>query len=407
MVYAGAWSFVGALSWTTAAVYLVRDVGMTPLQLVLTGTALEVSYFLFEIPTGVVADLYSRRLSLVIAAVISGLAMIITGAVPTVAAVLIAAALWGAGWTFRSGAEDAWLADEIGPEQLGPTYQRAAQVERVTGLLGIGAAVGLALIDLGLPLMVAGAITLVLAAFVALAMPERGFTKPVRTQRGHLREAAGTARNGARLVRSRPLLLLVLAIGFVLGMWAEGFDRLWEAHLLVDIGLPEVGGLGDVAWFGITGAGTLVLSFAVAAPLVSRLGRLDQAGLARFLLVMHAVLMLTAAGFALAGSLWLALGTFWATTVVRELAGAPYRTWLNGTITDSSVRATVLSITGVAGSAGEWAGGPLLGAIGSRWSIRTALVTGALLLAPALVLFGRVVRHHGTETELATARLTP
>src|SRR5688572_174323 len=132
LVYAGVWSFVGALSWTTTAVYLVREVGMSPLQLVLTGTALEVSYFILEIPTGVVADLHSRRLSLVIAAVISGLAMILTGAVPTVAAVLVAAAIWGAGWTFRSGAEDAWLADEIGAERLGLVYQRAAQLERVT-----------------------------------------------------------------------------------------------------------------------------------------------------------------------------------------------------------------------------------------------------------------------------------
>lgn len=406
MVYAGTWSFVGALSWTTAAVYLVRDVGMTPLQLVLTGTALEVSYFLFEIPTGVVADLYSRRLSLVIAAVVSAAAMIMTGALPNVTAVLVAAALWGAGWTFRSGAEDAWLADEVGPEQLGSVYQRAAQVERMTGLLGIGAAVGLAVVDLQLPLLVAGCITLALAGFVALAMPEHGFSRPTTTQRGgHLREAAATARTGARLVRSRPLLVLVLGIAFVVGTWAEGFDRLWEAHLLIDVGLPELGVLGDVAWFGITGAGTLVLSFAVAAPLVSRVGRLDQEGLARFLLIMHGVLMVTAVGFALAGSLWLALGTYWATTVVRELAGAPYRTWLNGTITDSSVRATVLSIAGVSGSAGEWAGGPLLGAIGSRWSIRTALVTGTLLLAPALVLFARAVRHHGTETELAAATL--
>ena len=120
---------------------------------------------------------------------------------------------------------------------------------------------------------------------------------------------------------------------------------------------------------------------------------------------MHGVLMVTALGFALAGSLWLALGTYWATTVVRELAGAPYRTWLNGTITDSSVRATVLSIAGVAGSAGEWAGGPILGAVGNRWSVRTALATGALLLAPALVLFGRAVRHHGRDADLAEATL--
>jgi hypothetical protein len=65
----------------------------------------------------------------------------------------------------------------------------------------------------------------------------------------------------------------------------------------------------------------------------------------------------------------------------------------------------VLSIAGVAGSAGEWAGGPLLGAVGTRWSVRTALATGALLLAPALVLFGRAVAHHGREADLAAARL--
>ena len=37
-----------------------------PLQLVLVGTTLELACFLFEIPTGIVADLYSRRLSVVI-----------------------------------------------------------------------------------------------------------------------------------------------------------------------------------------------------------------------------------------------------------------------------------------------------------------------------------------------------
>ncbi|HEY9376144.1 MAG TPA: hypothetical protein VIQ02_03510, partial [Jiangellaceae bacterium] len=146
LAYTGVWAFVGSLSWTTAAVYLIRDVGMTPLQLVLTGTALEVGYFLFEIPTGVVADLYSRRLSLVVAAVISGTAMVITGAVQSAAVVIAAAALWGIGWTFRSGAEDAWLADELGAGSLGVAYQRSAQLARLTGLAGIAAAVALALV---------------------------------------------------------------------------------------------------------------------------------------------------------------------------------------------------------------------------------------------------------------------
>jgi MFS transporter, DHA3 family, tetracycline resistance protein len=123
MLYQGVWSFVSALSWTTAVVYFLRDVHMTPLELVLAGTALEVSYFAFEVPTGVVADLYSRKLSMVASAVLSGAAMVLIGAVPEVAGVLAGMALWGFAWTFRSGAEDAWLADEVGPDLLGRAYQ--------------------------------------------------------------------------------------------------------------------------------------------------------------------------------------------------------------------------------------------------------------------------------------------
>ena len=46
-----------------------------------TGTALEVAYFLFEVPTGVVADLRSRKVSVVVAAFVSGAAMLLIGAV--------------------------------------------------------------------------------------------------------------------------------------------------------------------------------------------------------------------------------------------------------------------------------------------------------------------------------------
>lgn len=93
LVYTGVWGFVGALSWTTAAVYLIRDVGMSPLQLVLAGTALEVAYFLCEVPTGVLADLYSRRLSLIVSAVVSGIGMVLVGLAPSPTAVLLAMAL--------------------------------------------------------------------------------------------------------------------------------------------------------------------------------------------------------------------------------------------------------------------------------------------------------------------------
>ena len=404
LVYAGAWAFVGALSWTTAAVYLVREAGLSPLQLVLAGTALEVAYFVSEVPTGVLADLYSRRLSLVVSAVVCGLGMAAVGLANGAVTVLAGMALWGFGWTFRSGAEDAWLADEVGAEWLGSAYQRGAQVERVAGLAGIGAAVALASVDLRLPLLCAGAVAVVLGAFLAAAMPETGFRRPERAEGmgGSVSAALQTAVAGRRAVAAHPVLLLVLGVAFVVGAWSEGWDRLWEAHLILDVGLPGLFGLDDVAWFGVLAAGTLVISFAVAAPLVARIERLGPQRLPRLLVLLHALLLATALAFALADHVWLAVSAYWATTVVRSLTAAPYRTWLNLSIADSSARATVLSITNLADSAGQWGGGPALGWVGTWWTVRAALAAGALCQLPALALLGGAARRGRAEPGVVT-----
>ena len=77
--------------------------------------------------------------------------------------------------------------------------------------------------------------------------------------------------------------------------------------------------------------------------------------------------------FALTGSIWVAiaalLGVFFAATSPAH----SINTWLNEQITDSSVRATVISIRGQANAVGQAAGGPVLGVIGNVWGIRAAL----------------------------------
>lgn len=119
----------------------------------LVGTVMELAVFLFEVPTGIVADIHSRRLSIVIGQAVMGFAIIIVGSFAVTWAILAAWALWGIGYTFTSGAQDAWLADEVGEERLAGIYLRGAQVSRVFALLGIGASVGLALVDLRLPIL--------------------------------------------------------------------------------------------------------------------------------------------------------------------------------------------------------------------------------------------------------------
>jgi MFS family permease len=115
-------------SFTPLAVYYVTTVGLDPLQLVLVGTVLEGTIILFEIPTGIVADVFSRRLSVVLGRVLFGLAFVLEGSVPVFGAILLAEVIRGIGETFLSGASQAWLADEVGDARVGPIFLRAAHV---------------------------------------------------------------------------------------------------------------------------------------------------------------------------------------------------------------------------------------------------------------------------------------
>ncbi len=394
LVYRGTESFATALGWTLAPVYFVQVVGMDALQLVLAGTFMEIAYFLFEVPTGVVADSYSRRTSVIVAQLIMGVAFLITGLVASVEPILAAMALLGFGWTFKSGAIDAWLADEVGPERLGREYQRGAQVARILSLLGIAAAVALALVDLRLPIAAGGIVLLGLGAFLAFAMPESGFQPAAREDVSALRSMTGTARRGGRLIWARPILLLVLGITFFGGMWSEAVDRLWEAHFLTNIGVPDFAGFNSIVWFGVLNAGAVVLAIAVAQPLARRFAGASWRGMTWSLFILDAAMLVGTLAFALAGSFGAAVLAYWSICVARSLAAPVYSTWLNANIEDSTVRATVLSLTNLGDSAGEWGGGPALGLVGNAFGIRAALAAGAAALSPALLLYALALRRH-------------
>src|ERR1700704_5647116 len=139
------------LVWTLAPVYFVTVVGMSPLQLVLVGTFMELTIFICEVPTGIVADVVSRKLSIVIGYLVMGVAIVFCGVVAQPWAVMAAWSVWGFGYTFTSGAIDAWLADEIGVENVRPVYLRSAQVSRLCALAAIGGSVALGLVSLRLP----------------------------------------------------------------------------------------------------------------------------------------------------------------------------------------------------------------------------------------------------------------
>jgi MFS transporter, DHA3 family, tetracycline resistance protein len=399
--YRGVEAFAFGLGWTVAPILFVRELGLSPLELVLAGTALELAYFAFEIPTGIVADLYGRRRSTIIGVLGLGLGFIATGLAGGIAVVLAAAAFMGFTWTFKSGAEDAWITDEVGSENVGRSFHAGAQAARVGGLLGIAAAVGLALVDLRLPIVAGGVVMLALGAALALTMRETGFVSARGESASAFAAMAGTATQGGSLIRRSPMLLLIAGIAFCLGASDEGFDRLWEAQFLLEVGVPGFWGLDQVVWFGVLAAGAIVLAIAVAKPVATRLSAAPPRRMAQGLLVFDAFRLVGLLAFAFAGAFALALASFWAARLARSLAAPVHDTWVNANVEDSTIRATVLSMTNVFESAGEWGGGPVLGGVGNVFGVRAAIAGSALALLPALGLYARAVRHHGREPALA------
>jgi DHA3 family tetracycline resistance protein-like MFS transporter len=395
----GSFALFFTLWSTVASVYRIEVVHLDPLRLVLLGTALEVAVFLFEVPTGVLADTYGRRRSVITGCILMGCGFALEGAIPEFVTVLAAQAVWGVGYTFISGALEAWIADEDPDRDLGTVYLRGEQADYLGSFVGIPASVLLGLVALNLPLVAGGILTIALGLWLGLAMPERNFRPSPREGRSSLQHAASTARLGVRLVRSRPVLLMLLAAALFAGMSEEGFDRLNPKQFLDVVGLLSVGNLDPVVWFGVIGAGGLVFSYLAAGVIARWLDVGSPAVAARLLLALDALMIAGMLAFALAGSFAFALGAFWFATLVRRVAEPVYLTWINEGL-EPGVRATVISMSSQAGALGEASAGPVIGAIGNLSGVRPALTLASLILSPTLLLYARAMGRGGVKSDL-------
>jgi DHA3 family tetracycline resistance protein-like MFS transporter len=391
VILSGASSLFYALVFTVNIVYQVETVRLNPLQLVLVGTLLESVCFLFQVPTGILADMYSRRWAVVLGVLLIGAGFLVEGAIPRFGAVLAAQVLWGLGATLKDGADAAWVADEVGAERAGQVYLRAGQIGAVAALLGVAASVGLASVRLNLPIVLGGMLFLALGAVLALLMPERHFVPAPREDRSSWQQMGHTLRTGVRVVRLRPVLLTILGIGVFYGMFTEGFDRLWQYHLLHNVTFPHLGGLKPVIWFGLIQVGVTVLTLGATEFIRRRVDTNRHRAVAAALFVLDGLLVVGVAALAVAGQFALAVAAYWLVATVRSTRGPLEQVWMNQSL-EAGVRATVFSMRGQVDAFAQIVGGPILGAIAAAFSTRSALLAAAVMLAPALLLYARALR---------------
>ncbi len=390
LVLSAGWPLFFSMLAVTNLVYQVQVAHLNPLRLLLVGSVLELTCLVFQVPTGLFADAFSRRWAVSVGCVLVGAGFTLEGSVPKFPSILVAQVVWGIGATLSSGAEDAWITDEVGEQRAGPLFLRASQVGEATSLIGICVGVGLASIRLNLPIVVGGALLVMVGVYLFFAMTEAGCSAVRAEPRGSLSGMAAGARASIGSLRSRPLIVTILAITVVLGLSSEGVDRLYQVHFLRDIGLPSFAGLSPVLWFGLISGGSSLIGIATTWVIRRRLDLGNHSHVGRLLFAFTAVRALTLAGFALVANLYLAIALFWVAGVMRQAFSPVQRAWLNRSL-DPANRATLFSVDGQADALGQIVGGPIIGVVASGISIRAALVSSAALLTLALPLFARAL----------------
>ncbi|HLF79551.1 MAG TPA: MFS transporter, partial [Dehalococcoidia bacterium] len=389
----GAYFFLLAMVGSANLVYQVDVAKLSTLELVLVGALMEATIFICEVPTGVVADTVSRRLSVVIGFFLFGIGWMIVGASPQFATIMAAQLVIGVGSTFISGAHQAWIADEIGVERVGTVYLKSAQIAQVCRLVGTPLSIAFAAVfDVWVPIVIAGASYALLAPIMLAAMSEKGFKPPERgIETQALESMKRTLVEGSRLVKGSELLVIILAISLIYGMASEGFDRLFTAHFFRNLGFPEMWHLEPIIWIGVVRTGWVVLGIIVISVVIKKVNTASEGALTRSLFVINALQAVSLVGFALAGNFEVGMLMCWSGVALSVAHEPLYLAWINQHV-ESQVRATVISMGSQLDSLGQIIGGPALGTLGTLTSLRAALLGAGAVLLPALLLYTRAAK---------------
>lgn len=402
----GLFSLAASLIWAINTVFLIRDGGLSLFEVMLVNAGFTFAQLVFEVPTGVVADTIGRRASILLASgtlVVSTLLYVITPAMGWgIAGFFAASALLGLGYTFHTGAGEAWLVDALdatgfqeSKERVFARGQIAFGVGMLTGSL-LGGVLGQ--VDLAAPFVARATLFLAVFGVVWTRVFDVGFEpRPLTvasfgTETRSILDAG--VRHGWRSRVVRPLFL-ISGLGGVFFMFAF---YAWQPYVLDLLGRDYVWLLG-VVQAGFSAAG-IAGNALVGRIMRSGSARRDPAvvcavasGAEFVIAVAIAAVGLLAAGpgvvpAGLAIALWMAWG------LVFGAYGPVRAAYLNEHI-PSSQRATVLSLDALFADAGGAVGQPALGWLSDRASIPVAWALGSLglaLSAPLYLASGRAAR---------------
>jgi MFS family permease len=393
-------TLAASLIWGINTIFLL-DAGLSNLEAFAANAFFTAGMVIFEVPTGVVADVWGRRASFLLGTVTlaasTGLYVLLWQVHGPFWQWAVVSLLLGLGFTFFSGAVEAWLVDALAATgYTGPLESVFArgQVISGTGMLAGSVAGGYIaqLTNLGVPFVLRAAVLLVMFVVALVLMRDIGFT-PSRGAGpiGEVRNiVADSMRYGWRVPAVR---YLMLAAPFTGGVSIYVFYAL-QPYLLELWGDPQAYGIAGLAAAIVAGAQVLG---GLLTPQVARLFPRRTTAL----LVVAAIAALAVLLIGVVTNFWavIALIVVWA---LLFAAVTPVRqAYINGMI-PSAQRATILSFDSLMSSSGGIVAQPVLGRAADVWGYPASYLISGVLSALALP-FVALARRENAPADFRTA----
>ena len=383
--------------WGINTLFLL-DAGLTNMEAFAANAFFTAGMVIFEIPTGVVADTWGRRTSYLLGTITLAASTFLYYVMWLVSAPFwawaVVSALLGLGFTFFSGAVEAWLVDALDfAEYQGSLETVFGRGQMVSGVAMLGGSVLGGVIaqvtSLGVPFLLRVGVLLAMFGVAYRLMKDLGFApEPMTRPLGAMREVlVASLEHG---LKNPPVRYVMLAAPFAGGVGVYTFYAL-QPYLLALYGDPQAYSVAGLAAAIV--AGSQILG-GYAAPRVRSLFRKRTTALILSGTMSAAILAL----LGLVGLFWLALVllVLWGLVFAAEL---PIRqAYLNDMI-PSKQRATVLSFDSLMDSSGGVVIQPVLGRAADVYSYSASFVLGALFqMAAVPFLIGSRRQHAPADT---------
>lgn len=368
--------------WGVNTLFLL-DAGLSNTEAFAANAFFTVGQVLFEVPTGVVADTVGRRASFLLGSatllISTILYLFMWSSQAPFWAWAVSSALLGLGFTFFSGAVEAWLVDSLAYAKYeGPLEAVLARGQVVSGIAMLSGSVAGGFIaqatNLGIPYVLRSAVLVVTFVAALIFMKDWGFTPDTSTSAPKQMKRIFNASidNGLRKPSVR---WVMLAAPFSMGVGIYAFYAM-QPYLLELYGDPSAYGVAGLAAAVVAGAqvaGGLLVS--QIRKLFSRRTHAMITGVVVSIVVLF--------GIGVTSSFWLAIG-FLVVWAIMFAATMPIRSaYLNGII-PSKQRATVLSFDSLMGSSGAVFTQPALGKVADVYSYSTSYMISAAIQLGAL-----------------------